>query len=70
MSATIHTMVECTEVDKLIVGIKVCSTCGAELAACADFFMVDKTRPDGLTGDCRECRNGRGRARYRRGAAA
>lgn len=38
---------------------KVCSGCSKELPANADYFHRCKARPDGLRGDCKECRGGK-----------
>jgi hypothetical protein len=41
---------------------KACAHCGVTKAPAA--FARDRSRPDGLTYWCRECRNARGRASY------
>jgi hypothetical protein len=45
-------------------GSKTCSHCRSVLPACADYFGCDRSRADGLTGACRECRAAAGRASY------
>lgn len=53
-------------------GARTCQTCGRTLPKNADFFNHDKSRRDGLTLQCRECRNRRSNRYYavKRGSAA
>lgn len=48
---------------RIIFGTKTCAQCGEKLPANSDYFTVDRSRDDGLTGACRRCRAALG-ARY------
>ena len=52
-------MIACTPVDIQIFGSRVCTRCGATLAANADFFPRDSYRVDGLHSWCRACKSER-----------
>ena len=41
---------------RIIFGTKTCPRCGRKLPANSDYFTVDRSRDDGLTGACRRCR--------------
>ena len=51
--APVHS--EFYEID--LFGAKVCCGCGEEFAANTDYFVQDAQCRDGLTYDCRNCRN-------------
>jgi hypothetical protein len=49
--------------DYLLFGSKVCTVCGRELPACTSYFAGDRSHEDGLTSQCRDCRNAADRER-------
>jgi hypothetical protein len=49
---------------RIIFGTKTCPRCGRKLPANSDYFTVDRSRDDGLTGACRRCRAAAGRHYY------
>lgn len=55
--------VEESDIDALIFGVKVCSSCGLPKARNSEQFASDATTKDGLTYVCRECRNRQQQAR-------
>ena len=58
--------------DFLLFGEKICDTCGRVLPRCATHFGLDASRGDGLSNNCRDCRNAheRNHPRPARGKAA
>jgi hypothetical protein len=47
------------DVDALIFGRRTCPACGVAKPANSEHFHRDRSRPDGLTLECSDCRNGR-----------
>lgn len=56
--------------DFLLFGSRTCIECKVELPDCADFFVVDRSRADGLKGICLRCNAIRERGRYAMRTAA
>jgi hypothetical protein len=48
---------EVDEIDYLIFGGKVCYVCGHKRPKSTEYFAVDNSERDRLTGDCKRCRS-------------
>lgn len=54
------------DIEVLLFGTKICSSCGCEYPASSEYFSRDESRIDGLTSACRACRSARSAESYRR----
>ena len=54
------------EIDLMLFGEKTCTACGHGFPANTEHFSPDNAAVDGLTSQCKVCRNAAGRAAYKR----